>query len=126
MKYGWAVFSIALIATPVSAHICWIEQVVTDTAGVRVFYIRDGLGGGYGPYESAPIEREKPLTVSRSPHGTCTLAIVEKAGRIGVLATATERMPGARKADTAEEWIEAVPPSIPHVYPKDGPGELGG
>lgn len=115
MRYYWMALPMALTASAASAHICWIEQVVTEGAGVRVFYDRGGMGGGYGPYESDFIDAGKSLSVSRTPHGACTLTVTKENGRIGVSAHAAERIPGIAKADTKQERIEAVPPAPPYI-----------
>lgn len=116
MAYFSAV-SLALPSSAASAHICWIEQVVTEGTGVRVFYDRGGMGGGYGPYESDFIDAGKAVNISRTPHGICTLEVTKKDGRVGVSANAIERISGGAKTDARQEWIEAVPPAPPYVVP---------
>ena len=108
---------LAWVGSAASAHSCWIERVVTERHGVRVFYDRGGMGGGYGPYDSDFMEADRPLDITRTPHGSCTLEVHEMEGRIGVRASWLERLPGKSNPDTGTEWIEAMPPSPPYIYP---------
>ena len=115
-------FTVAVsLGSVAEAHSCSIERAITDGDGVRVFYYRGGMGGGYGPYETDFVQKGKPLTLSRSQHSFCALEVVEKGGRIGVQADWSTSVPGIGITETGKEWIEAVPPSPPYIHPAATP-----
>lgn len=92
-------------------HICWIDRVVVEGKGVRVFYNRSGGPlSGRTPEGVYAVEGDH-LSPSNSPHDACDIEVQRRGDKLGVLAQASFFVHGGimNKPQTSEEWVEAVP-----------------
>jgi hypothetical protein len=106
-----------LIAFPLAAapvqeqpapRICWIDRVVADGAGVRVFF---GEGAPVRPEEtSVHLEIGASIAPENSGHDGCSITAARKGDAIGVEASAHFFAPQIMtKPDVRTQWIAAAP-----------------
>lgn len=92
-----------------AAHICWIERVVAERAGVRVFWTGGGAvarGARNGTYARVGAV----LRPANSPSDACTITVERRGGKLGVAAKAVFFAPQLmEKPDASTAWIEAEP-----------------
>lgn len=105
--------------------LCWVTAVRTDPAGVRIHFnggggpLFVGLPAGHWAPDRASSEAQTPdgpfviarpgdkLSPQNSHHDNCTLEVVRRNGRLGVLATAHLHLPGL-EPESASAFMPAV------------------
>ena len=93
-----------------TAHICWIDRVVGEADGVRIFFVK----GAPVPDPARGLFAAAGATLrpGNSGHDGCTLTVERRAGRLGVAADAFFFLPGvSRTPMTSYDWIPAELPA---------------
>ena len=93
---------------PSTRHICWIERVEQDGAGVRIVFIAAAPGapdpGG------THLELGATLAPANSGHDGCIISAERSGTGIGVRAQAHLYVPGVTpEPEVRTEWIAATP-----------------